>query len=371
MNRFVLQLRLFDWTLFFSALLLVVFGLVILFSLTLNVENPDLSTFRQQAVFAAIGCVLLFVFSTVDYRYLRSYGWPLFALGVVLLLAVLLFGQEIRGARSWFAIGTLTFQPVEAAKLCLIIFFAKYFSDHASDLTQLRHLIVSGAGAGLYLVLVMVQPDLGSAMILLGLFLAMALFVNVRRTHLGILLIVFVVGAVLSWLFLLRPYQKERIRTVFQPSRDPLGIGYNVKQATVAIGSGRLFGRGLGLGTQSQLKFLPEQKTDFIFAVIAEELGFVGAGVLVLLFLFLFYRCYRIAQSCRDAFGVYLIFGIFVVFFLHTVMNIGMNIGLMPVVGVPLPFLSAGGSSLITTLLAVGIVESVAIRQKRLSASAV
>ncbi len=363
MRRLLLTLRSFDWILFSLAALLIAFGLVLLYSLTLNVEKPDIATFRQQLLFAGLGIFAMLLVSMVDYRYLRSYGWVFFVCGAFLLIGVVLFGTEIRGAKSWFTFGGVSFQPVEIAKLCLIAFFAKYYSDHAGDLFQLRHLLVSGAGTGLYLALTLVQPDLGSALILLGLFIAVALLVHVRRSHLALLIGVFAVAAAAGW-FLLRDYQRERILTVFNPSRDPLGIGYNVKQSTVAIGSGRLFGRGLGLGTQSQLKFLPEQKTDFVFAVIAEELGFVGAGLLLAVYTLLLLRLYRIAVLSRDVFGLYVVFGVFIMLGIQMVMNVGMNLGLMPVAGVPLPFVSAGGSSLLAAMIALGVAQSVHMRQR-------
>lgn len=369
MGRLLAVLRSLDWMLLALTVLLVAFGLAVLYSLTLNVDKPDLRPFQEQALFAVVGFAALFAVSCIDYRFFRSYGWVVFGIGAVLLLTVLVFGTEIRSARSWFTLGPWTVQPVELAKICLIVFFAKYFTDRSRDVFGMRHLVVAGAGAGLYLILVLLQPDLGSAMILLALFVALALLVNVQRAHLVLLTGVFVLGAVASWFLLLRPYQKERIRNVFNPGRDPLKLGYNVKQATVAIGAGRLFGRGLGLGTQSQLNFLPEQKTDFIFAVIAEELGFLGASVLLLLYAVLLYRLYALARRCRDEFGVYLIFGIFTMLFVQSAMNIGMNIGLLPVAGLPLPFLSAGGSSLITALVAIGMVQSVYIRHGRFGAT--
>lgn len=366
--RNVLQyLRSLDWVLFGIVLVLVSFGLVMLYSLTLNVASPDFGAFRDQVLFAIVGFFLFFLFSFLDYRYLRSFAWPLFFLGVLLLVAVWLFGTEIRNVKSWFTLAGFTFQPVEFAKILLIIFFAKYFTDHAEDLFHFRHLLVSGAGAGVYILLVLLQPDLGSALILLGSFLALALLVNVRRSHLLVLILLLAVVAVISWFFLLREYQHDRILTVLDPSRDPLGRGYNVQQAIVAIGSGKFFGRGLGLGSQSQLNFLPEQKTDFLFAVVAEELGFVGATLLLGLFAWLLFRLYRIARRCPDDFGSYLVFGLGIVLFIQMLMNIGMNLGLLPVAGVPLPFLSAGGSSLVAMLVAMGIVQSVAARGRRLT----
>lgn len=367
MSALLRTLRSLDWVLSAIILALVAFGVAMLYSLTLNVVAPDFSTFRDQLIFAAIGLVLFFAASLVDYRYLKSYGWPLFALGIILLVGVLLFGTEIRGVKSWFIVGGMTFQPVEIAKLLLVIFFAKYFSEHAGDLLRLRHLLISGAGTGVYALLVILQPDLGSALILLGSFLAIVVLVNVRRSHLVLLVAVLIAASIASWFLVLRGYQRDRILTVLDPKSDPLGRGYNVQQAIVAIGSGRIFGRGLGLGSQSQLNFLPEQNTDFIFAVVAEELGLVGATVLLALFCWLLLRLFRIARNCQDDFGTYLVFGIAMILFVHMLMNIGMNLGLLPVAGVPLPFVSSGGSSLIMMLAAMGVVESVAMRSRRFS----
>ncbi|MBI4415282.1 MAG: rod shape-determining protein RodA [Candidatus Kerfeldbacteria bacterium] len=362
MGRRTLSLRQLDWMLFASVVLLSLFGLVMLYSLTLNVANPDVASFHQQILFAVVSIVVFFFAMLLDYRYYRSYGWVLFAVGVVALLGVLFFGTEIRSAKSWFVLGSLTFQPVELGKVLLILFFAKYFSDHARDLTRFRHLAVSGAGTAVYLILVMLQPDFGSALILLGLFLAVAIFVNVRRLHLVLLLLILIIVSVIAWEFMLQDYHRSRILAVVSPSHVSLQQRYNVEQATVAVGSGRLFGRGLGLGTQSQLNFLPEQKTDFIFAVVAEELGFMGAAALLGLYGFLFFRLYKIATRCRDEFGVYIVVGVGAAIFIQMGMNIGMNLGLFPVAGVPLPFVSYGGSSLLSLFLAIGIVESVVIR---------
>ncbi len=362
MGRRTLSLRQLDWMLFASVVLLSLFGLVMLYSLTLNVANPDVASFHQQILFAVVSIVVFFFAMLLDYRYYRSYGWVLFAVGVVSLLGVLFFGTEIRSAKSWFVLGSLTFQPVELGKVLLILFFAKYFSDHARDLTRFRHLAVSGAGTAVYLILVMLQPDFGSALILLGLFLAVAIFVNVRRLHLVLLLLILIIVSVIAWEFMLQDYHRSRILAVVSPSHVSLQQRYNVEQATVAVGSGRLFGRGLGLGTQSQLNFLPEQKTDFIFAVVAEELGFMGAAALLGLYGFLFFRLYKIATRCRDEFGVYIVVGVGAAIFIQMGMNIGMNLGLFPVAGVPLPFVSYGGSSLLSLFLAIGIVESVVIR---------
>ncbi|MFH1171661.1 MAG: rod shape-determining protein RodA [bacterium] len=367
MKNVLTYARSLDWVLVGIVLILLAYGLVILYSLTLNVSSQNVAAFWNQLWYVGIGIVVFFLASFLDYRYLRSYAWVLFGVGILLLIALRIFGTEIRGIRSWFVLGGVTFQPVEIIKIILVIFLVRYFTDHGNELYRIRHLLVSGAATGIFLLLIILQPDLGSALILLGTFLALVLLVNIRRSHLLVLFVLLAIVAVVSWLFLLQGYQRDRILTVLDPSRDPLGRGYNAKQALVAIGSGRFFGRGLGLGSQSQLNFLPEQKTDFIFAVIAEELGLVGASALLGLYAWLLFRIYRIASQCSNDFGAYLVFGIGLVIFIQMLMNVGMNLGLLPVAGVPLPFVSAGGSSLIAMLFAMGVVQSVALRSRQFS----
>lgn len=367
MKRFLASFTTLDWTLIGPALALVSFGLVMLYGLTLHAEAPDYRAFIEQAAFAGIGLVLMIVVGFFDYRTLRAIGWQLYAGGALLLIAVLLFGTEIRNTKSWFDLGIVSFQPIELVKLCLIVFFAKYFTEHVGDVLSLRHLVVGGGAVSLYVILALFQPDLGSSIILLAVFFSLALLVNVRRGHIVLLVALFVGAAVASWFFAFKPYQRERILTLLNPSRDPLGYGYNIQQSMVAVGSGGLFGRGLGLGPQSQLNFLPEQRNDFLFAVVAEELGFLGAGLLLALFLFLLVRLFLLARRTDDDFGAYLVFGITVMLLTHILMNVGMNLGLLPVAGVPLPFVSSGGSSLVTTFLAIGMAVSVSrtFRQRR------
>lgn len=345
-----------DWVTVFSVVLLIAYGLVMLYSL---------GVFWEQFFIALLGIPVLFFVALLDYRYGRSFGWIVFAFGGVLLVSVALFGTEIRGAKSWFAIGPVTVQPVEIAKICLVLFFAKYFTEHPKDVFAFRHLLVSGGGALLYIVLTLLQPDLGSAVIFLGLFFAMAILVNVRRVHLVALTALFVIGAVLSWFFVFQDYHRERVLTLLQSERYPDTVGYNIRQAIVAVGSGGFTGKGLGHGTQSQLDFLPEQANDFLYAAVAEELGFLGAAVLLALLIVVILRLLLLSRNCRDDFGALVVFGIAIVFALQTVLNIGMNLGLLPVVGIPLPFVSAGGSSLILSCVAVGIALSVALRQRR------
>ncbi len=354
-----------DWTLLFVVLLLVAFGLVALGSQAAAQSEPDFSLFRRQAVSAVVGLVGLVAAVAVDYRFLKHYGTIIFGVGVALLVAVLAFGTTIRGTTGWLSIGGFSFQPVELVKVCLIVFLSKYFSERAHRVRDARTLLMAAGATGLVFALTLLESDLGSGIIILAVFVGYLLVINIRRSYVLIGLASFAVAAVLAWQFVLAPYQKERILTFLDPGRDPLEQGYNIMQSQVAVGSGQLSGRGLSLGPQSQLHFLPESETDFIFAVIAEELGFWGVSLLIVLWAVLFFRILQMAGNARDDFALYLATGTATLLAIQVFINIGMNVGLVPVVGIPLPFVSFGGSSLVSSLIAVGILESVALRGRR------
>lgn len=357
------QFRLLDPAIIFLTVLLVLIGLAAIYSVTINVDQPDYGEVIRQLTFSLIGFALFFFGAFFDYRFFRSAAWLLYLGGLVLLVGVLLFGTEIRGAQGWFVIGSVTFQPVEIAKVLLIIFLSRFFAEYQDRPDHWRIIGISGLATALYVVPVIRQPDLGSAMLMLITWLVMLFFTKVRRSHLLWIIVGFAIISVFAWQFILKDYQKDRIVAFVNPAADPLGQGYNVSQSIVAIGSGKLFGRGLGLGTQSQLKFLPEAEEDFIFAVIAEELGFVGVVLLLSLYLLLFWRMYQVLRNSYDNFSFFLVLGILLMVFVQMGVNIGANIGLLPVAGVPLPLISAGGSSLIMILFSLGIVESVIVHR--------
>lgn len=345
-------------------LLLVVFGLAALYSFALNVDHPNFSFLYKQTAYLAAGAVLIFLLMRFDYRWLAGVHWTLYGLGLLSLIAVLVFGRTVRGTTGWFEIAGFQLQPVEFVKIIMTVVLAKYFSDHADDLDRWRTMIVSGLIAAVPAGLVMIQPDLGSAVILIGIWLGLLVALPVPPRRLLVLAAAGALIAVVGWLAVLQPYQKNRVLDFFSPGRDRLGSGYNVQQAMTAIGSGQWFGRGLGLGPQSQLNFLPERHTDFIFASIAEELGLVGTSAMLALFGLFFWRLYRLVRLSRDNFSILLATALVLVLFIQTAINIGMNLGLFPVTGIPLPFVSYGGSSLLSSLLIVGLVESMAIRQR-------
>jgi rod shape determining protein RodA len=351
----------FDWILFVSVVLLLGLGLAALYPISqAGAQKPgDESHFWKQVFFCAVGLAAFFAFSVFDYRNLKNYSTALFLGGLVLLLMVLVFGKVIRGTTGWIGIGGFHLQPVEPFKVIAAIALAKYFSLHARSLNDWKHIFISFVPVVFSILLILKQPDLGSALVIVFLWVAVLLMSGVNKKHLLILLAVAVIISLAAWLFFLKDYQKERITTLFNPNADPLGAGYNVIQSTVAVGSGGFWGKGLGHGSQSQLNFLPEKHTDFIFAVISEELGFGGAIFVFLLAGTVIVRSIRIAKNSRDGFGKILAGGIASVFFVQSLINIGMNIGVMPVTGITLPFLSYGGSSLITMLAGMGILESI------------
>lgn len=352
-----------DWLLLVITLLLIIFGLVALYSVSLSQGESGFLNFKKQIIFAVIGLFLLFATAFLDYKFFNIFSWPLYGLVVALLLSVLFFGQTIRGTTGWFSLGWFNIQPVEIAKLVLIVFLARYFSDRNKKIYEVKHIILTGLAVSLLIFLVMLQPDLGSAITLLFIWLVMLLILGIKRSYFLTIIMVICLLLVASWFLVLHDYQKDRIITFLNPSADPLKTGYNVKQSIIAIGSGQLWGQGLSFGSQSQLKFLPESQTDFIFAVIAEELGLIGAAVMIFLLGALFYRLARGAGQSRDDFGSLTIMGIIILLSVQSFVNIAANLGLVPVTGISLPFVSYGGSSLLIFMIMVGLAESIVIRR--------
>ena len=355
----------FDWVLFGSGAILSAFGLAAIYSTSLGTQGVggDFVNFWKQAVFVAVGIFLALAIPAFNYRQLAGLSRLLYVVAIALLVAVLLFGQTIRGARSWFGFGGFGVQPVEIVKIILIVYLAKFFSDYARHPGGLKQIVGSGSSLAGVLLLVLLQPDFGSAFLLLAMWGSLLLISGIRRSHLMLIALLFVATALLSWAFLLKPYQKDRISVFWDPASDPSGKGYNVTQSIIAIGSGGLMGKGLGFGSQSQLRFLPERQTDFIFAVLAEELGFFGVLFITGLFGVFFYRGYRLAVRSRDDFTMFLVLGLTVSIAVEVFVNIGGNLRLLPVTGVTLPFVSYGGSSILAKYAMIGILESVAVRR--------
>lgn len=363
-SKYLNVLKRVDWLLLVPVLLLVVYGLSALYSQTLNVENPDMTLFNKQLTFFIIGILCLIGIMSIDYRLLETYGLLIYLFSIATMIAVLLVGTTIRGTRGWFYILGLGLQPAEFAKFGLVLGLAYLYARRKESRDRPATIGLALAMSCLPAGLAILQPDFGAAIVLLGIGLAFFTLFSLRKKHILILLTLCVLLGIILWNYVLLDYQKERVNNFFHPTSDPLGQGYNVRQSIIAVGSGQLFGRGLGLGTQSQLQFLPETETDFIFAAIAEALGFVGAMLMFLFFSALFGRILYLMKNARDAFSLNIFFGFGFIFFFQTFINIGMNMGMLPVTGLSLPFVSYGGSFLLICILAVGLMESASIRRK-------
>ncbi len=353
----------FDWVLLLLVCLIAAIGIVNLYSAASSLPGGGTPVYLKQIYWLAIGLAIAALVCAFDYRHLQHFGIVGYGLTVLLLLVVLVAGKTSMGATRWIHLGFFNLQPSEIMKLVLIITLARHFSGQGYLRgASLRELVVPGALLALPVLLVVKQPDLGTAMLLIFIGLTIALFAGVRRSGLAVLTILGGGGVFGGW-FLLHDYQRERIRTFLEPERDPLGSGYHIIQSKIAVGSGGFFGKGFMQGTQSQLAFLPERHTDFAFSVFAEEWGFSGCLVLVILYLFLIIWGIYIARRAADRFGMFLSIGVVAMFFWHIVVNLGMVIGLLPVVGVPLPLFSYGGTSMVTTMIGTGILLSVSMRR--------
>ncbi|MDO8518506.1 MAG: FtsW/RodA/SpoVE family cell cycle protein [bacterium] len=343
-----------DWIVFGAALVLAVLGL-----LTMNAFTGQDSFFAKQPVWIVLGVVVFFGASMVDWRFLRRSGIAagIFAVLILPLLFLVLLGHEVKGAKSWLSLGGLGIEPIEFVKLALIIALAKYFSRRHIEIRNIRHILVSGAYAGIVFILVALQPDFGSAIIIFLLWLGMVLFSGLSRKH---LLAIFLLGAMAFaglWMFGFHDYQKQRILTFINPMGDIRGAGYNAYQSTIAVGSGQLLGKGIGYGTQSKLRFLPEYQTDFIFAAFAEEWGFVGVGMVFALFGVIFWRVLRAAARGASNFETLFAVGILCYLAAHFALHVGINLGVLPVTGTTIPFMSYGGSHILAEFLALGMLS--------------
>lgn len=349
----------------FVILSLNLIGLINLYSATHGVHiDESTRLFWQQILWLFVGWVVFFTVTFVDYQFFARAAYALFVLNLLALLAVSFVGTTSLGAQRWLDLGFFRYQPSETMKLVLVVILAKFLSQvHRPNGLGYKDLLLPAAITSLPFGLTVVQPDLGTAMLLALICMGMLLFVRVRR---GILIsagAIILIAAPLIWNFALKEYQKNRVLTFLSPGRDPRGTGYNSIQSKIAVGSGQILGKGFRKGTQSQLEFLPERHTDFIFSVLSEEHGFVGSVTTFGLFLVLYFMGLRIAAQARDKFGALLVVGVLSYLFLHMIINVGMVIGLLPIVGVPLPLLSYGGSSMLTTMLGLGLISSVAYRR--------
>lgn len=354
-----------DWYVFLSALAIALLGVATMHPLGQGGE----AFFDRQLIWIGIAVAVFFLTSLPSYSFLRRTPVvaALYALALALLAFIFIAGTVVKGAQQRFDLGFFALQPSDPAKLVLIIVLAKYFARRHVEIGHLRHIFVSGFYAGAICLLVFLQPDFGGAIIIASVWLGMVLVSGISWKHLAALMVTGLVLAGGLWSFVLEPYQKARIVTFIHPLADIQGSGYNAYQSTVAVGSGEATGKGIGFGTQSKLKFLPEYQTDFIFAAYAEEWGFVGVLLLLGLFAVLILRTLSIASHGADNFAVLFGVGVSIMFLAHFIVHIGMNMGLLPVTGTTIPFMSYGGSHLITEFAALGILMGLRRRSRTVS----
>jgi rod shape determining protein RodA len=355
---------------FDKGLLLAVFfllGISLLVLVGIGARDGAYRLFLRQSIWIFAGLSVFLAVSMFDYRVLRGARGTIFWLyvgGAFLLGAVLVFGSQIRGSTSWFRIGWVGFEPVELVKVIFIIVLAQYFSLRHVESYRIIHITVSLFYAGVYALLILLQPDMGSALVMMGIWLGVVLISGMKLKHFMMLMAGLAVFAMAGWEFYFAPYQKERIVTFLSPGYDLQGTGYNVRQALIAIGAGGIWGKGVAGGSQVQLYFLPESETDFIFAAIGEYFGIAGMiGVIAAIGYILFWH-FSVARAARNNFARLAAMGVFFLILVQSGIHIGMNLGLLPVTGVTLPLVSYGGSSVLSTLLAIGIVQGIAIRDR-------
>ena len=363
MRSLISHFKRLDWMLIISALLLTGFGLLSLYSSSIGRGN--FLNFKKQIIFFAIGFFLMILFSFLDWRIFQYDSYLIlffYFISLFLLAGLFFFAPRIRGIVGWYKLGPVSIDPIELTKLVLIVLLAKYFSTRHTEMYRLRHILLSGFYVFLPAVLIFFQPDFGSDIILIFLWLSILFVSGIKLRHFLILIFLGISFLVLSWFFLLKGYQKERIIGFLTPQTGLQSINWSQSQSKIAIGSGGFWGKGIGKGSQTQYGFLSEPNTDFIFAAIAEEFGLVGVAVLLSLFAIIFWRIMNIALASKSNFPRLFVVGFAAILFAQMLVHIGMNLGFLPVIGISLPLVSYGGSGLISTYIGLGILQSIKIQ---------
>lgn len=347
-----------DWLLICFIFPIILAGLFTMKSFT-PIEDP-VNFFSKQIISVIFSLIVFFVFSFIDFRFLKRTDVlvTLFLVFSGILLSLFVLGHVSHGAKSWINFGGFSFEPADMMKLILVLILAKYFSRRHVEIKNIKHLFISGLYALIPFALILFQPDFGSAIIIFLIWFGMVLVSGISKVHLLFVFLCGVIAFVVLWFFMFAPYQKARIMTMINPVADIHGTGYNSLQSTIAVGSGKIFGKGLGFGTQSRLKFLPEPQTDFIFAAFSEEWGFVGSLLILILYGLVIWRILHTASVGLSNFEMLFGMGIAIYFMSHILINVGMNLGIMPVTGIPLPFMSYGGSHILTEFMGLGILMS-------------
>lgn len=354
----------FDWPLFVAVAAVAVIGVTNLYSATSAARVALSELYIQQIYWLTLGAGVAVLIVAIDYRHFERFGYVAYGVGIVLLVLVFLLAPEIRGSQRWIYIGSFSLQPSELMKILVIVALAKYLhNDPKTDGRTLKDLVIPGCILALPMALILFQPDLGTALIVAFIFGSIMLLTNLKLRSLLTLAAAFLLSAPLSWTYLLKDYQRERFTAFLDPQADLLDSGWHAHQSMVAIGSGGFWGKGFMQGTQNQHRFLPDQHTDFPFPVWAEEQGFVGVALLFFLYVFLILWGLKVASQAKDRFGAVVAVGVSAFFFWHTVINLAMVSGLAPVVGVTLPLFSYGGSSVLTSMMGIGLLMNVSIRR--------
>jgi rod shape determining protein RodA len=357
----------FDWATLITALFISAIGVVNIYSSTYPHSGTGTPLFLKQVYWLFMGFGFLILTLSFDYRTFVRYAYPFYIFCLLLLVLVMIIGRTTSGSQRWIQLGFISFQPSELAKIALILGLTRFFTEKENPRGyDLRDLGVPFLLVGIPTLLIFRQPDLGTVVLLVTIFTSILIFAGVRMKTWLVLGSGVAVVIPIFWHFL-KDYQKNRLLTFLNPDLDPLKTGYHISQSKIAVGSGTFLGKGFLHGTQSQLHFLPEQHTDFIFSVLAEEWGFIGCFVLLFLLLFLISRGLKISNTSKDRAGAILAIGLTAMLFWQTFINVGMVVGILPVVGVPLPLVSYGGTSLITTLIGIGILMNISMRRFMLS----
>lgn len=345
-----------DWLLLCFTLPIIAAGLVTMKAFVPE-EAGASDFFSSQIIWVGVSLVTFFVLSFFDFRILKKTKvlMSLYVFFLLLLVSLFIFGSTVKGATSWFDFGAFSFQPVDFVKIIIILMLAKYFSRRHVEIKNPKHIFISALYAMVPFLLVFIQPDFGSAVIIFFIWLGITLVSGISKKHLLIIAGIGAVAFFMLWTFVFQDYQKSRIRTFLDPLADVQGVGYNAYQSTIAVGSGGMWGKAVGYGTQSRLKYLPEYETDFIFAAFSEEWGFVGSMTILILYSLVIWRILRMAMYASTNFEMLFGVGVATMIIAHTIINIGMNIGLMPVTGITLPFMSYGGTNLLTLFICLGI----------------
>ena len=358
----VSHLKRLDWFLIGSVLFLSFVGLLEIYNICWH--QGSFLNFEKQLIFIFLGLLLIFLFSSFDYRIFKTNSYlilSLYIITLILLIGLFFFGSEIKGVKGWYNFGLFSFDPVPFLSLILIIVLSKYFSRYHVEIYKFRHIFFSGIFVLIPSIIIFFQPDFGSVLMLVFIWIGIVIFSKIKISHFLILLLIFGLTSLFLWGFALEDYQRQRIITFLNPEIDKTGTSWNTNQSKIAIGSGGLLGKGIGRGSQAQYGFLPESQTDFMFSAIAEETGLIGVSVLLSALLFLIFKIIKIALISKNNFARLFASGFAFLLFSQVFINISMSLGILPIIGIPLPFISYGGSQLLVLYSGIGILQNIKI----------